>query len=499
MSQRPIRISINALGGQGGGVLADWLVSVAEHAGWRVQATSVAGVAQRTGATVYYVEMAPEDPAGRDPIFALMPVPGDVDVVVASELMEAGRAIARGIVTPDRTALIASTHRIYAIGEKTALGDGRMGAAGVLEAARISARSLTLADFQALAEGNGSVISATLLGAIAASGALPFPRQAFEDAIRRGGVGVESSLRAFDAAFATAKALAEGATTPAVETVAAPAPKAPLERVSALPASARDVALIGLDRVVDYQDRRYGDFYLERLEKVAAADAALGGQARDFALTREAARRLALWMSYEDVVRVADLKTRASRFDRFRREVRAADGQIVHVTEFMHPRWQELCETLPRGLGASLAKSKRLRGLVERWIDRDRQVSTSRLGGFLMLWGLARLRRFRPGSLRYAHEQQRIEAWLQAAVDVARIDYDLAVEILRLQRLVKGYGDTHARGLAKFDLVMSAAHDLAGRPGAAARVAALHVAALKDEEGAALQAALNAPETLAAA
>jgi indolepyruvate ferredoxin oxidoreductase beta subunit len=498
MSTRPIRISINALGGQGGGVLADWLVSVAEHAGWRVQATSVAGVAQRTGATVYYLEMAPEDPAGRDPIFALMPVPGDIDVVVASELMEAGRAIARGIVTPDRTALIASTHRIYAIGEKTALGDGRAGASAVLEAARVSARSLTLADFQALAEANGSVISATLLGAIAASAALPFPRQAFEDAIRRGGVGVESSLKAFDAAFATAEALARGASpAPAVEQPVA-LKIAPLERISALHASARDLALIGVDRAIDYQDRRYGLLYLDRLEKVAAADDALGGQARDFALTREAARRLALWMTYEDVVRVADLKTRASRFERFRREVRAADGQIVHVTEFMHPRWQELCDTLPRGLGAALARSKGLRGLVERWIDRDRQVSTSRLGGFLMLWGLARLRGLRPGSLRFCVEQQRIEAWLQAAVDAARIDYDLAVEILRLQRLVKGYGDTHARGLAKFELVLTAAHELAGQPGAAARVAALHEAALKDEEGQALQAALGAPALAAA-
>ena len=135
MTARPIRISINALGGQGGGVLADWIVSLAEAEGWIAQATSVPGVAQRTGATVYYLELAPPDPEGREPVMALMPVPGDVDVVIASELMEAGRAIARGLVTPDRTTLIASTHRIYAIAEKSALGDGRIGGAGVLNAA----------------------------------------------------------------------------------------------------------------------------------------------------------------------------------------------------------------------------------------------------------------------------------------------------------------------------------------------------------------------------
>ena len=99
----PIRLSINALGGQGGGVLADWLVTTADSCGWLVQATSVPGVAQRTGATVYYLEFCPPDPAGRLPVQALMPVPGDVDIVIAAELMEAGRAIARGIVTPGRT------------------------------------------------------------------------------------------------------------------------------------------------------------------------------------------------------------------------------------------------------------------------------------------------------------------------------------------------------------------------------------------------------------
>ena len=56
-----------------------------------------------------------------------MPTPGDVDVVVASELVEAGRAIQRGLVTPARTTLIASTHRSYTISEKSDPADGRAG------------------------------------------------------------------------------------------------------------------------------------------------------------------------------------------------------------------------------------------------------------------------------------------------------------------------------------------------------------------------------------
>src|SRR5689334_25099175 len=85
---RSINIAILAMGGEGGGVLADWIVDLAEHAGWLAQTTSVPGVAQRTGATIYYVEMYPEAQAkadGAQPVFALMPLPGDVDVVLASD------------------------------------------------------------------------------------------------------------------------------------------------------------------------------------------------------------------------------------------------------------------------------------------------------------------------------------------------------------------------------------------------------------------------------
>ena len=216
---RPITIAIVALGGEGGGVLADWIVDLAQHGGYLAQATSVPGVAQRTGATVYYVELFPKlaaQAAGREPVLALMPVPGDVDVVLASELMEAARAVERGFVTPDRTLLIASTHRVFAMTEKIALADGRTDAAALLAGCRDAARQLVAFDMAALADATGSVLSAVLFGALAGSGALPFPRTAFEAAIRRGKVGVTGSLAAFGAAFEAARA---GETT-----VAAPAP-----------------------------------------------------------------------------------------------------------------------------------------------------------------------------------------------------------------------------------------------------------------------------------
>lgn len=482
MIARPIRISIHALGGQGGGVLADWIVDLAEQEGWIAQATSVAGVAQRTGATVYYLELAPA--GGPEPVMALMPTPGDVDIVIAAELMEAGRAIARGLVTPDRTTLIASSHRIFAIEEKSALGGGIVSPHRVLEAARAQARRLLLADYAAAAQANGAIISASLFGALAASAALPFARAAFEETIRRSGKAVRSSLAAFDAGYAAQETL------PPEGDMAQGDGQRRLNL--ALPSAVQPLARLGVERLLDFQGRAYGDLYLDRLHAVARADAALGGEGQDWALTAAAARHLALWMAFEDAIRVADLKTRPARLRRVREEARLDPGQIAEITDYMHPRFEELCDLLPARLGGRLRASSRARRWTAPLFRRGRFVAASRLRGFLLLWSLARLRRYRPRSLRYGEEQARIAGWLESAVNAARSDYALGVEVLRLQRLVKGYGDTHARGLHNFALILAALPDLVGREDGPVILRELHEAALKDDDGTALGRTMRA-------
>src|SRR5258708_14191231 len=205
-THRPIASAVIAMGGQGGGVVVDWIVALAEGQGWLTQSTSVPGVAQRTGATVYYVEIIKSDGSGRRPVLSLMPVPGEVDIVIGAELMEAGRAMQRGLVSPDRTTLIASSHRAYAVSEKIVPGEGAGGPAKVYEAARASSKQFLAFDMAAIAEEAESVISAALFGALAGSGALPFPREAYEATIREAGLGVEASLRAFRRAYEAAVA-----------------------------------------------------------------------------------------------------------------------------------------------------------------------------------------------------------------------------------------------------------------------------------------------------
>lgn len=494
-----IKLAVMAVGGQGGGVLTGWIEALGRAQGHAVQATSVAGVAQRTGATIYYVEMAPAagGPPGCAPVFSLAPAAGDVDILIAAEMMEAGRAILRGFVTPDRTTLIASTHRALAVSEKMAPGDGIADADEVRAAAEVAARALVLADFEAAAVRTGSVISASLFGALAGSGALPFPRAAFEEAIRAGGKGVEASLRAFAAGFDAARAgVAPAARAPAPAALRPRGPArllaawAELEaRAAALPQPVRPMALAGLRKVVGFQDPAYGADYLDRLGRVQALDSA----ARDWELTRQGAKYIANAMAYDDIIRVAGEKTRTTRLARIRAEMGGA--AVLRLTDFTHPRAEEVVSLLPAGLGRWIHARPRLLGWIDRRVNKGRRLRTDRLSPFLQLWLLDGLRGWRRRSLRHADEMAHLERWLDTALGHAGRDPALAAEMLKARRLVKGYSDTHARGLSKFDRVMAAAARLAPRPDAADWTRRLTAAALQDEEGEALDGALRTVES----
>jgi indolepyruvate ferredoxin oxidoreductase beta subunit len=479
------------MGGEGGGVLADWLARLGESGGYLAQTTSVPGVSQRTGATIYYLELFPRS-ALRDrgpmPVLGLMPMPGDIDLVVASELMEAGRAIQRGLVTSDRTHLLASTHRVYSMTERTALGDGRVDAEAIVEGCKAAAQKFTGFDMARLAEANRSVISAALLGAIAGSQALPFAREAYEAAIRNDGVGVNASLAAFAAAFAAAEVRGDPDPTPN---------KRQDRTLGSLDSAlsgirsdeARTLIMAGVDRTTDYQDNRYAQEYIERLNPFVALAECQGDVGEK--LLSEVARQLALGMTYEDTVRVAELKIRGSRFDRVRAEVGADAGQIVEIVEFMHPRVEEIADTMPTTMGRWLLRSKLARTLVTRLTSRGRMVRTTSLRGFLLLYCVAWLKPFRRGSLRYDREMRFLTEWLEAVRRAAGIDVPLAIGLAHLRNLVKGYGDTCERGRSRYQAIYSFVSEDLHDPSAATHLRALRIAAEKDENGVALRAEID--------
>lgn len=481
---RPTTILIGALGGEGGGLLTNWLVAAAQAGDLPVQSTSIPGVAQRTGATTYYLEIFPTPTAelnGQSPVLSLYPGPGNMDIVVASELLEAGRAIENGFVSPDRTALIASTHRIYAIAEKSAMGDGIHDSDRILQAAREMAQTTMLHDLAQTAQDKGTALNAVLLGMIAGSGKLALPDDAYEAAIEAQGVAVAANLRGFKAGLTLARVGAE----PVAQGSAVLPPEQRIEAEFPLPVV--EFAAYGVTRLEDYQDMRYARLYLERLKPVLAVDSV----DMDWKLTRETARYLALWMSYEDVIRVADLKTRSDRAARVRAEVGAKPDEPVHVTEFLKPGVEEVASLLPPGLGAALSGWAARRGLTAR-LHLTRRVRTDTVFGFLQLWGLAKLRFWRRRTFRFAQEHFLMEQWLAAVVALAPRDYAFAMELVECANLLKGYGETHARGHGNFSQIFERVVTPALRGGATdtPRLRAAREAALADPEGVALGQAL---------
>jgi len=491
LPERSITLLVAALGGEGGGVMADWLVEAATQCGFPAQSTSIPGVAQRTGATTYYLEIYPakrERLGGREPVMSLTPNPGNVDVMVASELMEAGRAMQNGYVSPERTTLIASTHRVYATSEKMQMADGRFDSERVLRAAEGLAKKAVLADLRELARQSGTVINAVLFGAMAGSGALPMPREACEAAIRRAGRGAEASLRGFVAGYEIAagtRAASSEATPPAAAT-----PKIDARVAREFPQPTQEILSLGAERLRDYQGEAYAALFLERMRQVLQAD-----RGPHYALTRETGRQLALWMSYEDIVRVADLKTRRSRFERVRREVGAKPSEPVAVIDYLKPGLEEFASVLPPALGHRLVAWAERRGKLDAY-NVGMRLKTSGALGFVLVRALAWMRPWRPYSYRFAEEQRLIERWLGHVCAAAARDLALALEIAECARLVKGYGETHRRGKANFLALVDALveHPASGEPREqAAAVRRAREAALADPEGKALGTALGKP------
>ena len=476
LPDRPIAILIAALGGEGGGVMADWLIDAAAQCGFPSQSTSIPGVAQRTGATTYYLEIFPatrDQLGGKNPVFSLTPSPGNVDIMVASELIEAGRAMQNGYVSPERTTLVASTHRIYATIEKMQMADGRFDSERVIEAGKQLAKHAVLFDMRKLAEESGTVINAVLFGAMAGSGVLPLPREACEQAIRRRGRGAEASLRG----FAAGCEIAAGSRP-------TPQPPAPPRRASEL----EEIMQLGVERLKDYQGDAYAELFRQRIQSFKPIDPKLAA---------EVARQLALWMSYEDIVRVADLKTRASRFERVRREAGAREGEPVVVIDFLKPGIEEFASLLPYFFGKKLISWAERRGKLDAY-NVGMHIKTSGVLGYLMVRSLAWLKPWRPHSYRYREEQQLIERWLTRVREAAARSPGLALEVAQCATLLKGYGETHRRGKANFLAILDALveNPASVDPAAQAKaIAKAREAALADPEGKALGGALGKPVT----
>ena len=506
--QNPITMLICALGGEGGGVLTEWLVDIARASGYAAQSTSIPGVAQRTGATTYYLEVFPVPVAqlnGRRPVLSLNPVPGALDALVSSELLETARQIGNGMATAERTLVISSSSRSLTTAERMVPGDGRTDNAPLLQTLRSQSREHHVFDMAQIANDCGTVVSAVMLGSIAGSGLLPFKRDAYEAVIKHGGKGVDASLRGFAAAFEQVNRQKDQAALVANllsndELLALDSIGLKDDLVAKFPPQVHPMLGLGHARMLEYQGQAYADLYVKRLSQVLAAEQQVDPAAsQGYATTIEMARWLALWMAFDDIVRVADLKSRASRWQRVTGEVKPGQDDLLRVYDHFKPGAPEFAALLPDGLAAK----------VTRW-DRQRvangkapwamalKIGSHSVLGMLSLRLLASLKWLRVRGSRYALEQTLIDKWLAVVVRSTQAHWQLGHEVALCGRLIKGYGSTNERGKDNLLHVLDHLADLehgahfASHSLRAAAVAAARSAALQDEAGKALDQTLAA-------
>ena len=396
----------------------------------------------------------------------------------------------RGFVTPDRTTLIASAHRTHAVSEKIVPGDGQAPEAEVFAAMETAAKRLITADYQRAAVDAGSVISASLFGALAASDVLPFPRESFADVIRASGRGVDASLRAFSAGAA--------GDTPA-----------PAEEAAAAEQGPRGPArMIAGWRALEARRARLP-------APVRPMAAAGSGMSWTFRTWPTAPTISTAWIARWRWMRATSpfpspppstspapwLMTTSSGSRTSRPAAPASTGcgarwGCARATSLTSPSscirgWRSSAACCRRAGAPGSRRGPRLARWIDRRINKGRRVRTDGLFWFAMLYLLAATKRWRRGLFRHRVETAHIERWLNLALETARHDRALATEILACRRLIKGYSDTHSRRAAKFDKVLAALPMLEGRADAADWLRRLREAALRDEKGEALEGGLK--------
>lgn len=456
----PIKIALLAVGGDGGGVLTEWITKLAEGKGYWAQYTYIAGVAQRTGATVYYIELYPlkEMEVGADlPILSQMPAPQDVDILLATELMEAGRSIQRGFVSK-KTTMVFSTNRTLAIREKEHAGDGLSDGNKVFEMTEKYAKKSLFGNLKLIASKNGSVISSSLFGALAASNTLPFKKEHYIETIRKGGRGINQSIASFNEAYKYVKDFIAQPKPYKPDDAPAQFSQLPQETSSTklnavlqeikinFPLPVQPIVWHGVNHLIDFQGLDYSKKYLEKVEEILLLDS----DKKNYKLSQQVAKYMATGMSYDDLIFVADEKTRKSREEEVYKQVGAQPDEIVNTLDYLHPGYEEVTGFLPKRMGTYFAESEKWKQRYDKYLNKDRRMHSTGFFNFIMLYIMGGLRGWRLKSLRHYQEIENVESWLNNIKSVAKTNYDLSVLLANTYRLKKGYGDTYNRGHSKF-------------------------------------------------
>jgi len=449
---KTISILITALGGEGGGTLMNWIIECARSQKLFVQGTSVPGVAQRTGSTSYYIEICDRNfDNKKEPILSLYPKPGRVDIVIASELLEAARVLEKGYINPDSTTLITSSSRIYTNLEKSHLADGRFNEEKILNACKNMSKNFVCLDLNMMAVDHSTIVSATMFGALASSGVLPWKKNICENVFQDNIFG-KNSLSGFNFAY---KQVQANSINYSKDTKSTKLNKKNIINIDdgLLSNEFLNIINIGKERCADYQNNKYSEVFIERVEKLISV--INKEDPKELSIAENIVRRLALWMTYEDIPRVAQLKIKPDRFVKIKNEINIKSNQILLVQDIFKPGINEIAAMLPYKIGKWFIRYKNIMSRLPL-IGKGMKINSLTISGFIILKFLSSFRYIRTISLRYKEEQKNIDIWINNIILSLNKSISFTEGLADMPKILKGYGDTWDRGIKKYNKINDA-------------------------------------------
>jgi len=472
MSDKLIKILIPAVGGQGGAVLTEWLIKALEIEEYDVQGISLPGLSQRGGSTTHYIEAYPKN-SGENIVFSQYPLPGDIDLILSQELLELGRILKDGFGS-ENTTIISSTHRIYSTQEKLPISSGIYSEEVLTKFAEEFSKNFIGVDVLKIAQENGMNLlaaNAIIFGALSSTFVLPIKKESFQKAIESVGVSSNSNLKAFNIGYdyviknkkdSSGKDNDQFIENEYLKYIKNKDKDKISKIISGLSGKYPEFLIPlmseALYRLTDYQSLRYAEEFLKKLEKFREIDQSVPNN--DFKLTETVLKNLALLMSYEDGIRVSELKIRDERFKRIKKEMQIRDDQIFNVVDYLKPDAEEVYGLFPNVIVAPVLYLIDSRIFKNFWRRKEpltvaQKPTTTSFFGFFRIWILSKFKFMRSYSYRYKKEHNVIKLYLQNVEKFAEADYELGLMVARSGSIIKGYGRVRRRTTDTFSRLIN--------------------------------------------
>jgi hypothetical protein len=191
--------------------------------------------------------------------------------------------------------------------------------------------------------------------------------------------------------------------------------------------------------LIEYQSTSYAQLYVDRLCRF------VGRRGVDDAMLGEIAQLMAMRMSYEDPIRIAQLKLA---------EVHEATGglPVKSGDDVRKLRLDELIDPLPAIVAEYVLDALEWAGWMHKRVSI--RFSASRRWGVRRLKIEASLKRWRRYSVRYAKERVWVERWLHMIDRSLTKQPDAAAAIVATATMVQGYGDAYRQGIADWNAII---------------------------------------------